>query len=102
MRLRGVGLVVLASVFVLVLSDAAFGHQVGYDQWTQHDTLCSSCSVDQGNQVGMWQTILWDDGFLSKCGSAGVDGHFGSNTTNGTKSWQNVFGLTKDGVVGNN
>src|SRR5207248_8792777 len=62
--------------------------------------LCTTCTVHQGRVVGWWQTVLWADGFLGKCGSAGIDGIFGSTTKSATKNYQANYGLTADGIVG--
>lgn len=51
--------------------------------------------------VGVWQTILWAETYLAQCGSAGVDGLFGTTTKNATRSLQSYWGLTVDGKVGN-
>jgi hypothetical protein len=57
-----------------------------------------------GNLVGLWQNILYGDGTLNKCTSvvpsAAIDGHFGGNTEEATKTWQKYHGLSADGSVG--
>jgi Putative peptidoglycan binding domain len=106
MKWRGVAVIAMALVLVVGLADLASAHRVANGNWSQHDTLCVSGSCNtQGNQVGMWQTILWADHLvtgLDKCGSSGVDGYFGSVTKSATKSWQSWYGLTSDGIVGDN
>lgn len=64
--------------------------------------ICSTCSIRQGDIVGLWQSVLWADGRLAKCGSAGIDGYFGSGTASATRNWQNIYtgSGTGDGVVG--
>jgi Putative peptidoglycan binding domain len=101
MRKRAALVISLASVLVGLLAPAAVAHQVQGAHWGIQDTLCAvDPCVQAGNQVGMWQTILWDGGYLVKCGSSGVDGHFGSVTKQATKDWQAAHGITADGIVG--
>lgn len=52
----------------------------------------------KGNEVKALQTLLIGYGY--SCGSAGVDGSFGSATENAVKSYQNYNGLDVDGVSG--
>ena len=52
----------------------------------------------KGNEVKALQTLLIGYGY--SCGSAGVDGSFGSATENAVKSYQNYNGLEVDGVAG--
>jgi hypothetical protein len=56
--------------------------------------------VTHGNLIGAWQSILWADGYLDKCGSSGIDGAFGSRTKSATRTWQTAHHLTSDGIVG--
>ena len=72
------------------------------NDWSIGDLLCAapaSCDSHQGNQVGWWQTILWADGFLNKCGGQGVDGIFGAYTKQQTTAWQSLYGGS-GGAVG--
>lgn len=79
----------------------AQAHSITGFQWTDVNQLCvSGPCVNSGNLVGAWQSILWADGYLNKCGSSGIDGAFGSVTQGATKTWQSAHGLTADGVVG--
>jgi Putative peptidoglycan binding domain len=95
---------VIGGAVVLVLLGAvipAGAHSITGFQWTSVDQIClSGPCISQGNLVGAWQSILWADGYLNKCGSSGIDGYFGSVTQTATKTWQGAHGLTKDGVVG--
>jgi Putative peptidoglycan binding domain len=86
---------------LLVMVAPARAHSITGVNWTTVDMLClSGPCVSQGNLVGAWQSILWADGYLNKCGSSGIDGYFGSVTTTATKTWQTAHGLSNDGVVG--
>jgi hypothetical protein len=90
-----------AVVCVLLIPLPAHAHSITGYQWTTVDTNCAvSPCVTKGNQVGAWQSILWADGYLNKCGSSGIDGIFGSVTKSATQSWQRARGLSADGIVG--
>lgn len=52
----------------------------------------------KGNEVKTLQTLLISLGY--SCGSAGVDGDFGSGTVSAVRSLQSDYGLTVDGQVG--
>jgi hypothetical protein len=73
------------------------------DDWGDHfgelgNALCNGCADSLNNDlVVMWQAVLFTEGFLSE---SGMDGDFGPNTANATKSWQSRFGLAADGRVG--
>lgn len=70
------------------------------NDWTNSHTLCVGCTVDRGNVVAVWQSVLFVDGYLARCGSSGIDGLFGSATRTGTRNWQQAEGLSVDGIVG--
>jgi putative peptidoglycan binding protein len=90
-----------AMMLVLAMALPAKAHSITGLQWTNVDQTCiSGPCVSQGNLIGAWQSILWADGYLNKCGSSGIDGVFGSVTKTATKSWQGAHGLSKDGIVG--
>jgi Putative peptidoglycan binding domain len=92
---------VVAFALVSVAAPAAQAHSIAGFMWTIVDNDCASGTcVTQGNQVGTWQSILWADGLLNKCGSSGIDGYFGSVTKTATQTWQRTHGLSADGVVG--
>jgi len=104
-RTRRAGIASLAFVAVVlsVLSIplSAEAHSITGYQWTNVDNDCiASPCVAAGNQVGAWQSILWADGFLNKCGSSGIDGYFGSLTKSATRNWQLARRLSADGIVG--
>jgi len=87
--------------WLLVAEVPASAHNITGYLWTSVDNDCiASPCVTQGNQVGAWQSILWADGLLNKCGSSGIDGYFGSLTKAATQSWQRVRKLSSDGIVG--
>lgn len=101
-------LIVAGSCFVMLLMSAATGlaHSLegsGTDpstDWGNAHLICVNCSVSQGNQVGVWQSVLFVDGYLARCGSTGIDGYFGSSTETGTENWQSKEGMAVDGMVG--
>ncbi|MDH3261457.1 MAG: peptidoglycan-binding protein [Acidimicrobiia bacterium] len=99
--------VVLLAVAVLVAIPVAVAAtdldgniSVGSNQWADEHLLCETCTYDSGNIVGVWQAVLWADGFLGRCGSSGVDGWFGSGTDAATIDWQDAHNLDDDGMVG--
>jgi Putative peptidoglycan binding domain len=100
--IRKLGAVLAGTAFVVAtLAPGAGAHSITGRQWTNVDTVCaSSTCVVQGNLVGAWQSILWADGLLDKCGGDGIDGFFGTITKNATKSWQSSHDLSSDGIVG--
>lgn len=90
---------VFALVFVIAPAPASAGHLAGHRDWSlgHHHTLGINY-VNQGDQVGFWQGFLRSYGTIP-CG--GVDGLFGSQTATATQSIQSFFGLSADGIVGN-
>jgi peptidoglycan hydrolase-like protein with peptidoglycan-binding domain len=95
---------VIGGVTILLLLatlSPASAHSITGYQWTDVDQLCvNGPCVNSGNLVGAWQSILWADGYLNKCGTKGIDGAFGTTTQGATKTWQSAHGLTADGIVG--
>lgn len=87
-------------ILVIATSTIAMGHPMDGSSWRDEHTLCQSCSINSGRVVGWWQTILWAEGELLKCGSSGIDGAFGSITDAATEEYQDDEGLSVDGVVG--
>lgn len=110
MRRRGLLFAAIAVVVVATAVPAFATYMVGFgdvdDDWWNEHLLCrpQDCSteVSSGNVVGVWQAVLWTETYLGECGSAGVDGLFGTTTKNATKSLQSFWGLTADGKVGTN
>jgi hypothetical protein len=101
-RARVAGLASLAIVLCVLLTPTpASAHNITGYRWTNVDNNCiASPCVTAGNQVGAWQSILWADGYLNKCGSSGIDGYFGSVTKSATQNWQRARRLSADGIVG--
>lgn len=72
-------------------------------------TVCATCTgIHRGNLVGVWQAILWADGFSSGLDASNctVDGVFGAGTDDNTRTWQaygggqNEYYVASDGIVG--
>ena len=77
------------------------GTTVTDDFQSDEHTLCNGCSVSTGNYVAMWQLFLRADyAFTAACGN--IDGFWGSSTRNATKTYQALYGLSQDGIVGGN
>lgn len=55
-------------------------------------------SGDKNEAVKVMQTVLIYLGF--SCGTAGVDGSFGSSTVKAVKAYQKAVGITQDGICG--
>lgn len=90
-----------AALALMLTAVPVAAHPVTGTAWgSNEDTLCRGCAVSQGNIVGFWQSVLWSDGFLNRCGATGVDGIFGNATHNATRAWQAEFGVGADGIVG--
>jgi hypothetical protein len=105
---RRIGVMMVVVLMVSGIAAAALATDMDGDirfptgEWPDEHVLCKTCTHDSGNIVGAWQALLWADNFLAKCGSAGVDGWFGSTTKAATQSWQSYEGLDDDGIVGPN
>src|SRR6266508_1720131 len=73
-RLRGRRAVVLGglmAVLLVAMAPTASAHNITGYNWTNVDQICiSGPCVSQGNLIGAWQSILWADGYLNKCGSS--------------------------------
>ncbi len=100
-----IALAVLGTVPAIAHSmDGSGSNQTSHWSSDEH-LLCrpADCSgeVSSGNVVGVWQIVLWAENYLAACGSAGVDGIFGTTTRNATRSLQTYWSLTSDGKVGN-
>ena len=99
----------LIAVIILATGVPALAHDMDgagspTNDWGEEHLLCrpQDCSteVSSGNVVGVWQAILYVETYLAECGSAGVDGVFGTGTKNATKDLQDYWNLTVDGKVG--
>ncbi|MFF3863983.1 peptidoglycan-binding protein [Streptomyces sp. NPDC002209] len=68
------------------------------DDWAD-EGLLSTTQHSYSGATGLWQLVLWKDGYLSE---ADVDCKFGPKTQAATKAWQTRFlGASQaDGVVG--
>ncbi|MFE9648465.1 peptidoglycan-binding protein [Streptomyces sp. NPDC006365] len=66
------------------------------DDWGDEGPL-STTRNSHNSVVGLWQWVLWADGYLPE---SGVDCHFGSQTRAATMKWQDDRGLDDDGIVG--
>jgi hypothetical protein len=100
---EGRAAIVGGAIIVLLMATAlpARAHSITGYQWTDVDQVCiSGPCVTRGNLIGAWQSILWADGYLDKCGTSGIDGAFGSRTKSATKTWQSAHHLSADGIVG--
>jgi peptidoglycan hydrolase-like protein with peptidoglycan-binding domain len=62
-----------------------------------HSSTMSSASHRQSIATGLWQAVLYADGYLSQ---SGVDCDFGPNTTSATRAWQGAHSVGVDGSVG--
>ncbi|WP_298327811.1 peptidoglycan-binding domain-containing protein [Haloactinopolyspora sp.] len=61
-------------------------------------SLCAGCAHSWNTDtVVLWQSILAAEGLLS---TNAIDGKFGAQTAEATKSWQRRYGLAADGKVG--
>jgi len=70
--------------------------------WADFHTICSGCTVNEGNLIRFWQTILMAHfhGNYYNMNCSFVDGSFGANTRDWTKKAQRQLGVDDDGVVG--
>ncbi|MFC5661790.1 peptidoglycan-binding protein [Kitasatospora misakiensis] len=66
--------------------------------WADEGLISTTQHANSG-AAGLWQLVLWQDGFLSE---ADVDCQFGPRTQAATKAWQSRYlGASEaDGVVG--
>ncbi|WP_328678476.1 peptidoglycan-binding protein [Streptomyces sp. NBC_00322] len=67
------------------------------DDFGDEGTLRRGGTYANSGATGLWQSILYADGFLSV---SDIDCQFGPTTEAATKRWQQTYGLTADGVVG--
>jgi hypothetical protein len=78
----------------------AEGVITGFDDptndWADEGTMSSS-SHRYSIATGLWQHVLYADGYLS---ASDVDCDFGPRTTTATKAWQSDHGVGVDGKVG--
>lgn len=101
MRLRRAVLApfIAAAILVAPLVSGASADPVGgYTGWSGNHGL--PYAISAGDLVAFWQSILYVDGYLSLCGSNGIDGYFGTGTGNATYNWQSAEGITADYTAG--
>lgn len=67
------------------------------DDWGDEGTI-SSTLRNHSNAVGLWQAVLYADGYLTS--TSQIDCWFGATTKAATQRWQNDHGLDNDGEVG--
>lgn len=81
-------------------ASVAQGYVVGAgdinDDWGDEGPL-SLVVNNHSNVVGMWQGVLYADGYLA---NSARDCRFGPATESATKKWQKDHGLVGDGIVG--
>lgn len=95
---------VLAVCLTLAVSTTAFAYSSSYTNFSGLPVTNIS-AVNKGNVVGLWQSILWADGYLWKCTSQhtnAIDGYFGPGTQSATRLWQKTYmgAGAADGSVG--
>ncbi|WP_051370466.1 peptidoglycan-binding domain-containing protein [Streptomyces sp. 142MFCol3.1] len=66
------------------------------DDWSE-EPLLEAGRTPRSDLVGLWQAILWADGYVS---SSGITCAFDTATSRATQTWQTNHGLGADGVVG--
>ncbi|MFI9832916.1 peptidoglycan-binding protein [Streptomyces sp. NPDC051913] len=84
------------------------GYGIYGDDWGDEGgaKMSNGGGWNESNAVCLWQKILWAEGANETNGTnfdaADVTGYFGDNTEHGTRELQARWGLTVDGLVGNN
>ncbi|MER7787176.1 peptidoglycan-binding domain-containing protein [Streptomyces sp. NPDC097640] len=66
------------------------------DDWRDEPQLARG-RVERSDLVGMWQAVLWADGYLPR---SGVNCAYDAATAEATRVWQSNHGLDADGIVG--
>ncbi|MFD8385463.1 peptidoglycan-binding protein [Streptomyces sp. NPDC059679] len=66
------------------------------DDWRDEPQLAVG-RVPRSDLVGMWQGVLWADGYLPR---SGVSCTYDAATAEATRLWQSNHGLDADGIVG--
>ncbi|MCX4572646.1 peptidoglycan-binding protein [Streptomyces sp. NBC_01571] len=66
------------------------------DDWSE-EPLLEVGRVPRSDLVGLWQAILWADGYLP---GSGITCSFDAATSRATQTWQTNHGLGVDGIVG--
>ncbi len=106
-RLQSMVAIMVAAVAVVsfgwvspAVADVGEGYVLGKGDFTNDwddEGPVSVNSNSRGQAAGLWQYILWADGY-----NVDKDCIFGSGTASATRSWQSARGLAADGVAGNN
>ncbi|MFI7578170.1 peptidoglycan-binding protein [Micromonospora sp. NPDC049497] len=82
-------------------ASASQGYVIGSgdvtDDFGDEGTLRRGGAYANSGATGLWQWILYADGYLT---SSDIDCEFGPTTEAATKKWQAARSLTADGIVG--
>ncbi|MFE3144938.1 peptidoglycan-binding protein [Streptomyces scopuliridis] len=86
-------------------STPSAGHRPAYvtgsgayaDDWSAEPPLQADGGTQPSDLVGLWQAILWADGYLP---SSGITCAFDATASEVTQTWQSNHGLGADGIVG--
>jgi hypothetical protein len=86
-------------------STPSAGHRPAYvtgsgayaDDWSAEPLLRADGGTRPSDLVGLWQAILWADGYLP---GPGITCAFDATTSEATQTWQSNHGLGADGIVG--
>lgn len=91
---------IAASVALLLFSaPPTDAHNLTLMWGTGHYDVLGVSHVNRGNIVGLWQAFLFS---YNQVPCSKFDRVFGSATAQGTRNLQGFWGLTADGVVGQN
>ena len=97
-------LTALAMAVSLVAAPSPARADAAKGNWNTFHTICNGCTVDEGNLIRFWQTIVmarfYGSYYAMTCSF--VDGSFGPNTRDWTERMQRQLGVDDDGVVGPN
>lgn len=95
-------LTALALAFTLLSTGSPARAHAAKGNWADFHTICSGCTVSEGNLVRAWQTIVMAHyhGPYYGMNCSFVDGSFGPNTRDWTKRAQRMLGVDDDGIVG--
>ncbi|MCK7621738.1 peptidoglycan-binding protein [Streptomyces sp. RS10V-4] len=66
------------------------------DDWRDEPWLVPG-HTPRSDLVGLWQAVLWADGYLPR---SGVHCTYDAATARATRVWQSNHGLSADGIVG--
>lgn len=102
--LRAALVLAVAAVLAYVPASAAERPAASYvtgrgalgDDW-RDERLLDARDHPRSDLVGLWQSVLWADGYLSR---AFVNCRYDARTREATRVWQSNHGLVADGVTG--